>query len=422
MARPPRPGLSPGGADALAADALSGQPPPLWPAVSGRLRALRKAHPWLVDSLLVAALEVITLIGVVHRGGNVWWIGILDQALILPLVLRRRSPSGVFAFLAAVALIQWLAGERLPSDLSLLIALYTVAAHQPRRRALLAAAVLEIGVVLAAARFAPAGGVLGSLIFLSGLVATALFSGMTLRTRRAYLAFVVDRALRLERERDQQARLAATAERTRIAREMHDIVAHSLSVMVTLADGAAAAHATDPHQSVSAMRDVSATGRQALTEMRRLLGVLRDDDDTAADAQLAPPPGLPQLDELVSQVRGTGLPVQLTMTGQPAAMPPAQQTVVYRVVQEALTNAIKHGRDVSEVRVSLRWTDGRVEVTVTDDGAPCAEGAASQSPGHGLTGMRERVSLYGGQVDAGPRSVGGWRVHAQLGVDRAVDR
>jgi len=172
------------------------------------------------------------------------------------------------------------------------------------------------------------------------------------------------------------------------------------------------------------MRHVSSTGRQALTEMRRLLGVLRDDDAAVCEVGLAPPPGLPQLDELVTAVRGAGLPVQLTMTGEPVAMAPAQQTVVYRVVQEALTNAMKHGRGVSDVRVALRWVDSRVEVTVTDSGAPHSEGNnhIAESAGHGLTGMRERVSLYGGHVEAGPRPAGGWRVQAQLGVDRDPDR
>ena len=364
----------------------------------------------------VALLDLLFTLAMVHRGParHPWWAWLLAQALVLPLLGRRRHPTGVFAVLAAAAFVQWLAGIRLGADAALLVALFTVASQCSRRRALLAAGVLEVGVVLAAVRFAPAGGgVFGSIVFLSGLVAAALLSGMNLRTRRAYLASVVDRAQRLERERDQQARLAVTAERTRIARELHDIVAHSLSVMVTLADGAAAAQPADPEQARGAMRQVSVTGRQALAEMRRLLGVLREDEPGSGTGRLAPQPGLGGLDGLLHQVREAGVPARLTVTGTPAELPGTQQAVVYRVVQEALTNVLKHGREVSTVQVRLAWQPGAVALDVLDDGAACLPAA----DGHGLTGMRERVALFGGTVSAGPRPAGGWRVHARLPVD-----
>jgi len=322
---------------------------------------------------------------------------------------RREYPTAVFGVLASAAIIQWAAGVRLVADVALLIALYTVAPHRDRRHWLPAAAVLEIGVVLASVRFAPAGdGVFGSIVFLTGLVTAALFLGTTVRTRRDYLSALEDRAERLERERDQQARLAATAERTRIAREMHDVVAHSLSVVVALADGAAAAQRTDPSEAETAMRQVAATGRQALTEMRRLLGVLRDEEPAAR----APQPTLSRLEELLEDVRATGLPVQFTVTGVPQPLPSTAEATVFRIVQESLTNVLKHARDVTAVSVCLGWTPNLLTVQVTDDGQ--ASDALLTADGHGLQGMRERVALYDGAFAAGPTATGGWQVSAQL--------
>jgi signal transduction histidine kinase len=218
---------------------------------------------------------------------------------------------------------------------------------------------------------------------------------------------VEDRAARLEHERDQQAELAATAERTRIARELHDIVAHSLSVMVALADGAALTTATDASRAVDAMEQVSATGREALTDMRALLGVLRTDD---SDQDLAPQPGLEELADLLGRTRGAGVPVSLTVSGPPSELPRTAQSTVYRVVQEALTNTLKHGREVGEVRVRLLWSTDALDLEVSNDGLPVTPGTG----GHGLVGMTERVALHGGTVSTGPRRSGGWTVSAHL--------
>jgi signal transduction histidine kinase len=307
--------------------------------------------------------------------------------------------------------VQWTLDVRLVADVALLVALYTVAAHRDRRHWIPAAAVLEVGVVLASVRFAPAGdGVFGSIVFLSGLVTAALFLGTTLRTRRDYLTSVEDRARRLERERDQQAQLAATAERTRIAREMHDVVAHSLSVIIALADGAAATSSSDPDEARGAMTQVATTGRQALGEMRRLLGVLRDD----APAQLAPQPTLARLDTLLDDVRSTGLPAKLAISGQPQSLPSTAEATVYRVVQESVTNVLKHAERPTAVNVSLNWTVDRLGIEVVDNGrTPTGTEAGT---GHGLRGMRERVALFGGELWAGPAANGGWRVYAMLPV------
>jgi signal transduction histidine kinase len=323
--------------------------------------------------------------------------------------------------IAAIALTQWLAGERVLGDIGLLIALYTVAAYEPRRQALICAGVLEVGVVLASIRFAPAGdGVVGSIVFLTGLLTGALFLGTTVRARRAYLESLEDRAYRLERERDSQARLAVTEERNRIAREMHDIVAHSLSVMISLADGAALTTDSDPATARTAMQAVSSTGRSALGEMRRLLGVLRDDDDRPGEER-SPQPGLAQVEELLGSVRAAGMPVRYTVSGVPRTLPLTGQTAIYRVVQEALTNVLKHATDVASVQVSMRWSADCLDLDIRDDGergvVPAATSVNGSDSGHGLTGMRERIAVHGGTVVAGPGPGRGWRVHARLPIE-----
>jgi signal transduction histidine kinase len=340
----------------------------------------------------------------------------LDQALIAPLPLRRKFPFAVFTAISAVAFVQWLADVPLAADAALLVALYTVAEHQSRTRALIAAGVLEVGVILASVRFAvPGESRVSSLVLLTGMVTAALFIGMTLRTRRAYLASLVDRAARLELERDQQAQLAATHERTRIAREMHDIVAHSLSVIIALADGAAMSNEQDSATATEAMRTVSETGRQSMTEMRRLLGVLRDD---ATPSGLAPQPGLAQLPDLIERLRAVGPQLDITILGSPGSLPPTEDATAYRIIQESLTNVVKHAAGVTAVSVLLDWRGDELRIEVVDDGQPQAPGevARDERSGHGLTGMSERVAMFAGQFAAGPVAAGGWRVQAQLPI------
>lgn len=229
---------------------------------------------------------------------------------------------------------------------------------------------------------------------------------------------MVDLADRLERERDQQAQLATAAERTRIAREVHDIVAHSLSVIITLADGAAL---TDrPAEARTAMRLVSRTGRDALTDTRRVLGVLR-----AHRAQeREPQPGLDRLEALLSTVRATGLAVELVIKGTIRPLSTAAQTAVYRIVQEALTNAVKHAESASPVVVRLGYTGRGLVVQISDNGPPIAPSAGSRTDrtvGQGLVGIRERVALFGGTLDAGPGAVRGWRVSVALPADEIFE-
>ncbi|GAA1923372.1 sensor histidine kinase [Streptantibioticus ferralitis] len=369
------------------------------------LREFAGRHPVVGDTLLVALLAMVTTAPAHPVFGHDPQLLCYQFALLLPLAWRRRAPYLVFAVVAAVALAQWLyAGRVLPGDVALLVALYTVAAHGSRRRTAVAFAVIAVGNLMAAYRWASPERGTKVFVALCGLALAAGMIGANMHNRRAYLAALEDRAARLERERDQRAQLAVAGERARIAREMHDIVTHSLSVMVALADGAAFAAPRAPEKAAAAMEQVSGTGRQALTDMRRFLGVLRADEP---DALRHPQPGIAQLDALATQVRAVGLPVRLRVEGDAASVPAAAQLTVYRLVQEALTNTLKHAAAGARASVRVSCPGDRVEVEIRDDGHPVP---SSGEGGHGIDGMRDRVAAYGGHLEAGPLPGGGWRV------------
>jgi signal transduction histidine kinase len=370
------------------------------------LRSLRPRR-WDAISAAVVALLVAPELGPRHNGA----VGVLLDLAFAALMLRRsRWPFPVFLAAAALAFVQWLAGVRVLGDFALLIALYTVASREDRRTALTAAAILEFGVFLALARWFR-GGHIHSFVGLTGLVAAAGALGLNIRHRRGLLASLEERAARLELERDQQGKLAAAAERARIARELHDVVAHNLTVMIALSDGAAYALREDPGEAEQALDTASRTGRLALAEMRRLLGVLRDQDEAAAPDR-DPQPGVPEIDGLVEQVRAAGLPVSYHASPEARALPKGIQLTAYRIVQEALTNTLKHAGLSATAEVELLATDTDVRISVSDTGSTTAP--ANGNGGSGLRGMRERAAVYDGIVEAGPRPQGGWRVEAQL--------
>ena len=258
-------------------------------------------------------------------------------------------------------------------------------------------------------------GVLAIAIGLCAVVVIAAFViGERQRDRVEFqaeqLRVLDERAAMLAAERDQRARIAASTERTRIARELHDIVAHSLSVVIVQADGAAAAAAARPELAVSVLHTIADTGREALAEMRRLVGVLRAGEATeSVETGYAPAQGVGDLPALLEQVRQTGVAVTLTISGGGVALPAGLELTVYRLVQEALTNVLKHAGPAATAAVALRYGAGSVEVSVTDDGRG---GAAEPGSGHGLIGMRERVWLQGGALSVGPRTGGGYAVTA----------
>ena len=370
---------------------------------------IRSLRPRRWDLLSAAFVVLLVAPELAPRHGGLADIA-FDLAFAIPLLWRSRLPVGVFAALAAVAFVQWLVGVRVLGDVALLIAMYTVASREDRRSALTAAAILELGVVLALVRWFH-GAHVRSFVGLTGLVVAATVFGRNVQNRRRLLESLRERAARLEHERDQQGRLAAAAERARIARELHDVVAHNLTVMVALSDGAGYVLRDAPDDAERALETASRTGREALAEMRRLLGVLREQDPDATTAR-GPQPGVPEIDNVVEQVRAAGLPVSYRVSRQARALPEGVQLAVFRIVQEALTNTLKHAGPTAAAEVELTATDREVRLSIADTGTTGAP--ANGNGGSGLRGMRERAAIYSGVVEAGPRAQGGWLVSAQL--------
>jgi signal transduction histidine kinase len=384
----------------------------------GRGRSMVRSYPLAIDALAAALLLAPSTLWLVQSP----FLGpralVVQTALVAALAVRRLWPDVVFLLMSAIAFVQWLLNIPLLGDVALLVALYTVAAHRSWIRALLAAGVLEAGAVMAAIRWEPAGTLPRSLAFLTATVVAALFAGLAAASGSKYLAWMEERALRLEVERDQQAVIATAAERTRIARELHDIVSHSLSVVITLADAAAVVSRADPDRSAEAMTEVSEVGRHALSDMRAMLGVLRTDESRAVPKAPPPPqPGVSQLPVLADRVRATGLAVDLTIEGTPFPLGAAAELTAYRIVQEALTNTIRHAA-ASHAQVTIGYDHPRVHVQVADDGTAAPADAQLGTPaarnGHGIDGMRERAGMHGGSLRAGPAPGGGWRVTATL--------
>jgi signal transduction histidine kinase len=403
------------------------------------LYAWLRRHPKLVDGVLAAALFLagagqaavtggrqvaVTGAGqaLVTGAGHPSFLGVflgvvVAAGLAVPVIFRRASPIGAYVTAVAFGGIQVLLGLRpIATDVAILILLYTLAAYCSRRVSVWGLAACLAGSTVGIARWTTASGrsvldwlTVGAVLFAApALLAWVL--GDSMRYRRAYYASLEDRAARLERERDAQARVAAVAERARIARELHDVIAHNVSVMVVQADGASYTLGTDPVRAKEALAAISATGRQALAEMRRLLGVLRREDE-GTGSQRAPQPGIGELGELLDQARMAGLPVSFSVEGVPQPLPGGAALTAYRIVQESLTNTRKHAGPVASASVVLRYSTDALVLAISDDGQGAA---APDGAGHGLTGMRERVAVYGGSVAAGPRARGGFEVVATL--------
>ncbi|MEW9528364.1 sensor histidine kinase [Microbispora sp. NPDC049125] len=381
------------------------------------VRAAAGRHPRAVDTGVAALVAVANVPSLVEAGtGGTGWMWLC--AVCLPLVWRRRAPVLVFCVVAVLmAVSSWSGAKGIYPVIAVLVAVYALARHRPWRYLPPPVVLLEVAFL---------GGLLqgdlhrADFATLTSLLAATALLGVT---RRAYQAGREERAERLEQERDQRAHLAVVAERARIAREVHDIVAHNLAVMVALSDGAAFTATLAPRRAADTMEKVSATGREALAEMRRLLGLLRDGEPqvTIGDACApAPQPGLDDVDRLLDQVRAAGVEVTLIREGVPGRWGPGAGLTVYRIVQEALTNTIKHAGPHTTALVRLSYTTTEADLEVTDGGGsgrPVLAAAGGSSAGHGLAGMSERVASYGGHVEAGPRPGGGWRVRARLRFD-----
>jgi signal transduction histidine kinase len=393
------------------------------PVLSGvdAVRDAVRRHPWWTDSLLALFVTFISFGSVAFSGHahDPRAIDALDAILLpiasLPIALRRYRPLAVLAITVSAGTALLLFSNRVQVPLGVIVALFTVAARCERPLAARAAAwvapPLTFGVIVNT-------GIAGQVIPKLALFAIAWVVGDNLRTRRAYLAELEARAARLEREREEQAQRAAIEERTRIARELHDVIAHNVSVMVVQASAGEEVFDTDPGRAREALSAVASTGRAALTELRRLVGVIRTEDDEQAPS-FVPQPGIENLDVLVGHVRDTGLAVELSVLGEPRRLPDAVGLCAYRIVQEALTNTLKHA-DASGAQVQVRYGPDALELRVQDDGLG-ASALNGDADGHGIIGMRERVALFGGELTAAPGADGGYVVRARLPLEE-VDR
>lgn len=332
----------------------------------------------------------------------------LELAAAAALAWRRRVPVVTTAFVSVALALETIAGVPIQQPLiplvALLIAVYSLVVHAPLERVFAGLAIT--GVALALAVTSQREGV-DNFIFGVIWVGGAALVGRFVRSRLEEARELERRTQRLEREREEQARLAVAEERRRIARELHDVVAHSLSVVVVQAGAAEEMLRRDPERALEPIRSVQETGRTALAEMARLLGVLREYGE---EIGLAPQPGLDELSTLVEETRAAGLPVELSIEGEQRPLPLGVELSAYRIVQEALTNARKHAGN-ARARVTVRYGSDALEVEVVDDGAGRDNGAVG---GFGLVGMRERVAVFGGSLDASPRPTGGFGVHARL--------
>ena len=388
-----------------------------------RLLAWEERHRFVVDAagavgLLLLMLPVSYVLGISSYQplGTPLWFTLVAVA---PLAWRRVAPAASCAAVYAIVLLQmaFITPIALPVDLVVLVALYSVTVHGPRWAHGVAIGGALLGSAIAASRSAGLVGSYAPGAFAAVLSLAVWAFGLARRSRRETLEALVDRTQRLEIERDQQSRLATAAERARIAREMHDIVAHSLTVVIAQADGGRYAAQADPAAATRALGTIAETGRAALTDMRRLLGVLRDDPrsgrgETSDLGTTTPQPAADDLEALVEQVRASGVRISMVRMGTPRPLPPGVGLTVYRIAQEALTNVLKHAGPEPVTTVMVQWRPDGITLEITDDG----RGAAAQSDGlgQGLRGMAERATMFGGTVSAGPRPGGGFRVRAQI--------
>ena len=374
-----------------------------------------RVEPFLGDIALAGALTVAAAVAASGAPENeliTTLLVLLAGAAVASLAVRRLYPVRVLAvvvvttgFFALVYDAYW--------PFAALLAFYSVAAHSPRRMALgsgtVALVVLAVPIAhaiewqpLTWSKLALFAGRLAPLV-------AAWILGDNMRTRRAYLQAVEDRAAQLEREHEANARRAAAEEQARIAREVHDVVAHNLSVIVVQATAADRVFASEPADAQRAVRAIGRTARQALDELRRVLGVVGTDQERSPD--FPPQPTLAQLERLLEQVSSAGLTVDLEITGEARELQPALELSAYRIVQEALTNTLRHA-DASRATVTLRFDSDSLAVEIIDDGTTFTDG--NGAGGHGLIGMRQRAAALDGEVEAGPSAVGGFRVAARL--------
>ncbi|MEG9552844.1 MULTISPECIES: sensor histidine kinase [Streptomyces griseus group] len=392
-----------------------------------RLYDFIRRHPTGVDvfwAVFLLGLSGVSMVSGMYDAGREEIVAVpVALGLSTVVALRRRAPEKMLLLAILVGVVQLVFNVR-PGigNFAMLVITYTVATVGERWASRLALICSLSAAALSQLRWeAEPGGSWAQVIFVTVIMTVpfvlAWVLGDSLRTRRAYFDQLEERAARLEREREAQSKVAVAAERARIARELHDVVAHNVSVMVVQADGAAYVMDAAPDQAKQALETISSTGRQALAEMRRLLGVLRT-GDAPESGEYVPQPDVEQIEDLVAQVRQAGLEVDFKVEGTPRPLPSGVELTAYRVVQEALTNTRKHGGPDAGASVRLVYFDDGLGLLIEDDGRGAAhelyEDGGADGAGHGMIGMRERVGMVGGTLDAGPRPGGGFRISALL--------
>ncbi|MFF3491530.1 sensor histidine kinase [Streptomyces sp. NPDC002795] len=394
-----------------------------------RVRAYDRRHPLSWDLLFTGFCVFAAVIDYAGDGWkNIahntdvpsWLVLTLSLALTVPLLWRRTHPMAALTVTVAAGTVNSATGAVLQAALLQLFIVFNVALRSRIRTLVLSCAMTMIPVVVAVVRF-PKGSWDQQVVPQFWALAMVAAFGLAIRSRQDYTNSLVERARRLEVERDQQAQLSAAAERARIAREMHDIIGHNLSVITGLADGGSYAAARNPERAGQALTAIATTSRNALTELRRLLDVLGEESPSPA-AELTPAPALDDLDSLIKGVRSAGLPVLRKVEGEPAPLPAGLELTVYRVVQEALTNTLKHGGPSATSELLVSYAPDAVTVTITDTGRGArtdshgTDRETGHGTGRGIAGMRERTALYRGTLEAGPRPAGGWRVRLRIPI------
>jgi signal transduction histidine kinase len=364
------------------------------------------------DAVIAAALTLVALAEVGLEPGAVPLpvaVGVA-LAMTVPLAWRRRGPLVVLSVVIGSAIVYDVVGGRLRDHIffmpALMLAIFTAAYHLRRTPAIVGAAVAFLG---ATTQVVVEGGTLGDHVFGILVIGAAWVPGRILQTRKITVERLEAHAERLEREASERAAAAVAEERARIARELHDVVAHGVSIMVVQAAAAQQLLGASPERAHAALETIRRSGRESLAEMRRLVSVLRG---SATDLELAPLPTLERVDALVDEVRRSGVAVTLRVDGDRRSVPAGVGLAAYRVVQEALTNVLTHSGAVAAC-IAIAYRPDELEIRVEDEGSGTVAG---RGDGHGLIGMRERVTLYGGRFEAGPRVEGGFAVRVTLPI------
>ena len=397
-----------------------------WPWPIRRLQAVFRGHPYRQDVLLCLCVLLLALapqsgkrVDLLHEAPLLL---ITSVAQSLPLIWRRRAPFTVFCVVLVACTVQWAAEENSGSSLSLMICLYTVARCLSIRTLRVAIAATAPALLVYTFRVAQNQhqGFAGA-IFIGIVVAASIVLGLVIEERKAQLVALAERAAHAEFEREQRARMAVLAERARFSREMHDIVGHTLAVVIGLSDGGGSQVEVNPERGKQVFELIGETSRHALADLRRTLGALRErpldeDIEGIGTETFTPQPGVDEVSGLLERTRSAGPRVSYRTSGEPAELPQSLQLAIYRIVQESLTNSLKHAGADTSVQVTIDVGEESLRVGVSDSGSRThrTAPAAAGSPGLGLTGVRERAALAGGRAEAGPNDLGGWTVTAHF--------